>query len=59
MSRKAWLAIIILFAITVGRVAQWLRDVHHEDDEPWDFEAERLPDEALARPSPGRGARDG
>jgi hypothetical protein len=48
MSRKFWIAIIILLVAAVFGVAKWVREVHDEDDELWDFEAERLPDQALA-----------
>jgi hypothetical protein len=50
MSRKASIAIIILFAAAVLGVAKWLRGVHHEDDEPWDFEAEGQLDQTLTSP---------
>ena len=46
MSRQVWIAAILLTAAIFG-VTKWLRHVHDEDYELWDFEAERLLDQAL------------
>jgi hypothetical protein len=46
MSAKFWIAVFLL-AAAVFVVAKWLRRVHDEDDESWDFEGERLLDLGL------------
>jgi hypothetical protein len=45
MRKRAWVVTILLAAVWI--VVKWLRGLDHEDDEPWDVEAERLLDQTL------------
>jgi hypothetical protein len=49
---KVWMAILLLLAPVIFWVTRWLRGLFVVDDEPWDFESERLLDQAMVSMGP-------